>query len=217
MTQCSIAGCSRQTTRWGSLCAAHRNHQRRHGHARQQGVSKTELAPYMSVVRKRREKNTDNPLWRTIEGRWETLVDDCRRTAATRTAMNKYRRRACEEFVRVADDVPPGKVAEVALGMFVMYQQAPHRFLSDKAFWFQLARRVRRLTSTNAGTWYDNQTGKTKRVYRDLPAKTSEIMGRLLTEIFGAPGLMLARKEQEDAERRRHEVRDIARAIEDLK
>jgi len=130
--------------------------------------------------------------------------------------MNRHQRQACQEIVRVADHVEPDLAAETALALFVMQEQAPRRFLSDVAFWHQLARRVRGLTDVNAGTWFDVNTGKLKRVYRDLPAKTTLTVGKALAEAFGTAGLMLARKETEDAEMQRKDNEMLAKAVGDL-
>ena len=55
-----------------------------------------------------------------------------------------------------------------------------------------------------------------KRVYRDLPATTAVIMGSMLAEAFGLAGIMLARREEQDAEKRRRENEELAKAIKEL-
>jgi hypothetical protein len=63
--------------------------------------------------------------------------------------------------------------------------EQPRTFKSDQAFNYQLARRVRSLSNVNAGEYWDNNTKKTKRVYRDIPPKTLSVLAEYLKDIFG--------------------------------
>eukprot|EP00752_Nemacystus_decipiens_P000237 g237.t1 len=177
------------------------------------GVTKAELSPWRALVRRRRARNPENPFWSSVEARWGKVVENARQELARYdggVAMNRNHRQACEEIVRVADDVEPHIVAETALAMIMMQQDRPSRFRSDDAFWHQLSRRVRGLTDLNVGEWYDHKTAKVKRVYRDIPAKTSALLGKTLAEIFGLPGVLLAKKEREQAEQARREREELA-------
>lgn len=220
MKECSISNCNRTTTRWGALCSTHRNRKRRHGHPSQTGVTKTELSPFRTIVQKRRAKNSDSSFWASLESRWTSIGDHARRITSqykSGVAMIRTRRKACEEIVRVADNVDSETVIETALAMMILQQQMPHRFRSDDAFRHQFARRVRGLTDLNSGTWFDRETGRVKRVYRDIPAKTAAEIGQTLIDSFGYPGMMLARKEQQDIEQQRQERQEIASMVEALR
>lgn len=219
MRSCRVPGCTAPATRWGTLCSTHKSHQRRHGDPTQEGVTKAELLPYLAVVHQRRAKNPNSPVWGNIESRWFTLVDHCRRVADAYLggkATNRHERQACQEVVKLAEHVAASEVVDTALALYLMHEQAPRRFRSDDAFRCQLVRRLRGLTDVNAGTWFDHGTGKVKRVYRDLPANTSVVMGTMLAEVFGVVGLLLARKEQEDAEKRRRENEELVKGISEL-
>ena len=220
MSQCHAPGCTAETSRWGKLCSTHKSRQRRHGHPSQQGISKTELTPYLAIIRQRWANNPDSLLWSSLEARWLALVDHCRGVVAAYLngrAMNRNERQACAEVQKLADHVEARDVIETALALYLMHEQAPRRFVSDDAFRYQLSRRLRGLADVNAGTWFDQTTGKVKRVYRDLPAITTMVMGAMLAETFGVAGLLLARREEDDAERRRRETLDLAQAVKDLK
>lgn len=219
MHQCRIPGCTAQASRWGTLCSTHKSRQRRHGHPSQEGVTKAELAPYFAIVRQRKANNSDSPLWGRIEARWAALVGHCRRVVETYLSgkpMNRHERQACQEVVKLAEHVEASEVVETALALYLMHEQAPHRFQSDDAFRHQLSRRLRALADVNAGTWFDHRTNKVKRVYRDPPAATALVMGAMLAETFGVAGLLLARREEEDAEKRRRENEELAQAVKDL-
>ncbi len=55
-----------------------------------------------------------------------------------------------------------------------------------------------------------------KRVYRDLPSGTTVLLGSMLAETFGVAGLLLARRETENAEKRRRENAELAQAVREL-
>ena len=219
MQTCVVPGCSRAVSRWGGHCHAHKTRKRRHGHPQQRGVTKAELGQYVRIIRDCKERNRDSPLWPAIEARWQSAVGYSERVVATYLdgkPMNRHLRGACQEIAQVAANVEPWVVVETALAMYLMQEQEPRRFVSDEAFWHQLARRVRGLTEVNAGTWYDHDSGKLKRVYRDLPAPTSLEIGHMLAETFGGAGLMIARRLAEGADQRRNECRVISQAITEL-
>ncbi|WP_245898218.1 hypothetical protein [Phreatobacter cathodiphilus] len=102
------------------------------------------------------------------------------------------------------------------MAMFMMLEMEPRRFRTDEAFSHQLVRRVRGLTETNAGRWFDHRSGKVKRAYRDLPPRTARIMASILAKALGGGGLTLAKlekRDQEDRHRSRHALADGAATL----
>jgi hypothetical protein len=57
------------------------------------------------------------------------------------------------------------------------------------------------------------RAGKTKRVYRDLSPRTTAIMADLLVQTFGAPSVMLAKREAEDLAKGALEVAELGEAV----
>lgn len=219
MHPCRVPGCTAPTARWGSLCSTHKSHQRRHGHPSQKGITKADLAPYLAVIQQRKERNPESPLWTNIEVRWQALVAHCRGVVAAYLngqPMNRHERQASQEVVKLAEHAEAWRVVETALALFLMHEREPRRFLSDDALRHQLSRRLRGLAEVNAGTWFDHASNRVKRVYRDLPAPTAVLMGAMLAETFGVAGLLLARREDEDAEKRRRANEEMAQAVKDL-
>jgi len=98
----------------------------------------------------------------------------------------------------------------------LLRDQLPSRFDSDTAFDFQLVRRVRSLTYSNAGTYWDYKEQSTKRVYQDIPPRVIKAMAYSLKAAFGAPGLALAAKERQDREKALEERKRMAAALGDL-
>jgi hypothetical protein len=179
-------------------------------------VTKAELAHYAAFVRKRKTRNPANPFWKSVEGRWASLVEHARGVTGEfyrGRAMVRHEVQACDAIVKVAENVDAATVVETALAMYVMLEMDPRRFLSDQAFRFQLVRRVRGLTEVNAGEWFDHKTGKTKRAYRDLSPRTTAVMADLLVRAFGAPGVMLAKREAEDLAKGAQQVKELGDAV----
>jgi hypothetical protein len=71
---CRMAYCNKPATRYGIYCNTHKSAQRRHGDPRQRGVSKTELAPYVKLVRQRKKKNPYTPFFDAVAARWRGLI-----------------------------------------------------------------------------------------------------------------------------------------------
>jgi hypothetical protein len=119
--------------------------------------------------------------------------------------------------LNIDSDCPAREIVTVALAMFVMWHDRPYRFRSDDAFWLQLARRVRALSSRHTGLRYDHKTGKEHRIYREMTPKAGLILGKKLASAFGAVGIQLALLDEHDREEARRTKEAIANAIKELK
>jgi uncharacterized protein (DUF924 family) len=153
-------------------------------------------------VKARIEHNQGQPLWPLLEERWKAILDHCQRYLAMcerGVPFQKHERRACHELSKLAGHVEARTVVETALALFLMLDQEPRRFQTDRGFLFQLVRRVRGLADVNAGKYYDHGSGKVKRVYRDLPPRATESLGTIVVEAFGAAGVHLAQLERQQA------------------
>ncbi len=213
---CRVPYCNSPTSRWGVLCNTHKARQRRHGHPLQRGVSKSELAHYFAFVHQRKARNPDNPFWGATRGRWAGLIEHAQEVTKAYYSgrpMVGWEVKACASIVKIAENVVADVVVETALGMYVMWEMDPRRFLSDEAFRFQLVRRLRGLTEVNAGVWWDHKTGRNKRAYRDLSPRSTQIMGHLLVKTFGLPGVMLSKREAEDLAKGAQHVAELGDAV----
>lgn len=79
-----------------------------------------------------------------------------------------------------------------------MQEWYPGRFVNDRAFAFQLVRKVRLLDSVAVREYYDCKSGKQKKVYRDMKPKTMEFLATVLTQAFGTAGVVVAKLEAEE-------------------
>jgi hypothetical protein len=220
MRVCVAPGCGQPCSGYSRHCDRHKATLRRHGAIDQRGVTKADLQPYADMVRRRILSNPESPAWDRMEARWAALVRHCQDVISAyqggfATAAPKLR--AAEEIVRLDGLVPARDVVVTAAAMVVMDRLDPHRFRGDKAFRTQLVRRVRGLTEVNATTYRDWATGRSRRTYRELAPRSAEVMGAWLQETLGVLGYHIARLEQEQAQSKRKDDRDLYDALVALK
>jgi hypothetical protein len=212
-----VAGCcASASSRYSIYCTTHKARLRRHGAVDQEGITKGDLKPYLKIVQKRIEKNQESPLWTQLEARLAALADHARSLLAYRGAMPRHERIAAQELQKLSDAVPAREVIQTTLALFVMSELQPRRFRSDRAFRTQFVRRVRGLTDLNAGSWFDHQTGKTKRAYKELNPRAAMVLGQWLADAFGGAGLHLAKLEQTEADKKQEEQRAIHASLSQL-
>lgn len=212
---CRMYGCEGKPSRYGKYCTAHKARDRRHGDPAQETITETSLKPYRSAIRARIRRNPSNPLWSLLETSWREAVGEAEAYFADARAAGKrvfrFQMSASQEVAKLAQYVEPREVVETALAMFLLQDQEPRRFKSDKAFRVQLSRRIRALTDVNVGTYINPKTGKPTRVYRELTPRVAEEVGRMAAAVFGGAGVMLAeleRKQAQDTRQRRAEMAD---------
>ncbi|ACA20669.1 hypothetical protein M446_6406 [Methylobacterium sp. 4-46] len=213
---CRAPGCGARTTRYGVYCTTHKSRYRRHGHPEQRAITKADLNPYLKRVRKRIKKNSDNPLWAHCEDLWNELVSHAKGIVTTyRGGQPTYRheRIAADEVVKLFAHVESREVIETVFAMFLLEDHQPRRFRSDGAFRFQLVRRLRGLTETNAGTWVDPSTGRTKRAYHELSPRAAEVFARWVMKALGGVGAYLAKLERDEEDERQRRVNDMHEAM----
>lgn len=218
--QCAAPSCGATTAGHSTLCERHKRTQRRHGHPEQDGVTVQELKPYRQRVTARQAKNPDSPAWPLLAQRWEVLVAAASGTVNAHLkgmAQVAYVVKAAEQVQLIGTSVQPGEVIEIVLAMFLMREERPGRFRSDRAFSFELARRVRGLTDRHAGTYWDAKAGKVKRVYKDLAPRAMDVLAGQLAGAFGGVGLFLAGLERAEVEKARTEQRNLSKALGELK
>jgi hypothetical protein len=128
-------------------------------------------------------------------------------------AGSKFERRAAYEIAKLAEEVKPREVVEVTAAMVMILELEPRQFRSDRAFWIQLARRVRGITDVNFGERWDNLRGRVRRCYREVTPRASEILGRWLAETLGVGGQHIARVQKTEWEKKANETRELREAL----
>lgn len=213
---CLAPGCGKPATRYGRFCTTHKSRWRRHGDVGQVGITKEVLKPYADLVRARIEKNAGNPTWTACDERWRAIVAHARSilAAADRGVPGSRNERvAAQAIAKLGADIEPRVAVETVLAMYMLMDLEPRRFRSDAAFRRQLVRRVMRLSEVNVAEWYDHQTERTKRAYRDFTPGASDIIAGWLVESLGVVGLHLAKLHRADIEESRQEKAEFHKAL----
>lgn len=220
MTQrCTALHCAEPVAGYSTLCESHKRTLRRHGHALQKGVTVQELKPFQDRIAARRAKNPANPTWELLRGRWEALTGHAKATLdvyANGAVAISYERQAAEQLGTLRTTVPVDFVIDTALAMFLLWGQSPSRFMSDKAFNFQLARRVRGLAEANAGSHWSAKEGRIKRTYKDTPPRVLECFAESLKVAFGIAGMRMAELEKTDEQKITDKKMELAAALKEM-
>jgi hypothetical protein len=201
---CRATGCTEPTEGHSAYCTRHKRNLRRHGDALQEGITVAELRPYLKKVAARRARNPHSPLWDILRDRWDAIGRHARRVVADHAKGKpqvSHEVQAAHHLERTAATTEADAVIDTALALYLMHEARPKRFMSDKAFTFQLARRIRGLTEVHAGTYFDAVTGKAKRVYRDMAPRTLEAFAAPIAVAFGVAAMHLVELERRDAQK----------------
>lgn len=219
MRTCRVSGCVEAAAGFGAYCSNHKARARRHGHPEQEGIGKAELAPYVALVERRIEKNQANPLWPLLYQRWAELVAQAEGVLAVYHGGKpslRHEVQAAHEMVKLTEAVGARGIVVAGLAMFVLRDQQPQRFKSDGAFSAQLVRRLRGLTEVNAGTWFDHQSGRVKKTYREVPPRVASVLSLWVVPVVGAAGLKLAELERRDRDADQQRQDEFRTAMEKL-
>jgi hypothetical protein len=178
-----------------------------------------ELAAHRRRVEARRAKNPSNPTWALLEARWEALTGHAEATlqgyAAGAVAIT-YERQTAQQLLALREAVSAWDVIDTALAMYSVQLERPARFKSDRAFLFQLSRRVRGLAETNAGSRWSPSEGRMKKSYTEVPPTVLACLGASLQTAFGIAGLRLAELDKKEAEGQQAEQKQLHDALRDL-
>lgn len=217
--RCSALHCAEPVAGFSTLCESHKRTLRRHGHALQKGITVQELRPFQDRIAARRAKNPTNPTWELLRGRWEALTAHAKAALgayANGSPAISYERQTAEQLGTLRTTVLVEVVIDTALAMFLLWEQCPSRFMSDKAFNFQLARRVRGLAEANAGSHWSAKEGRIKRTYRDTPPRVLECLAESLKVAFGVAGMRLAELERLDEQKMADKKLELSAALKEM-
>ena len=217
--RCAALHCAEPVAGYSTLCESHKRTLQRHGHALQKGITVLELKPFQDRIQARRAKNPTNPTWELLRGRWEALTAHAKATLdaySNGSPAISYERQTAEQLGTLRSTVPVDVVIDTALAMFLLWEQSPHRFLSDKAFNFQLARRVRGLAEANSGSHYSAKEGRIKRTYKDTPPRVLDCLAESLKVAFGVAGLRLAELERLDEQKLADKKLELTAALKEM-
>lgn len=210
MRTCRALGCQGKVLgRYSIYCPRHAQNNRRHGDPHQTSIRKHQLNPYLKLVSNRIQKNKNTIRWDVIEARWISVVQTAQAVLAgyeQGLAGFEHERRAAEAVMRVHKDANFRVIVETVAAMFLLRYLDPHLFRSDKAFEYQLVRRVKSLTDLHTGTYYNQNNGRLLRAYKTTPPKETETFARWLIKALGPLAMHFVRLEERDEEQRKAEA-----------
>ena len=175
--QCRVAGCTRPIKGSRSTkCEKHAKAERRHGDPQQIGIKKQTLQPFIKQVAAMIKKDKTGKIEAGLARLKNMMEDEATGYLNEQRAKYRYRRIAVQELLTIAKGVTAVDIGCTVGAMYLLQEHDPRAFKSDRAFWFQLARNVRRLSPMGVGSYYNHDTRRTTTVYRDIPPKVTEIM-----------------------------------------
>jgi hypothetical protein len=184
-----------------------------------QGVEASELRPYRQRITQRVKRNPNSPVWGMLKANWAVLVEHSKACQARLYQGEPYSRneaRAHHEVIKLGDAVAADDIANVVMALYLIQHERPARFPSDDAFVFQMVRRVMRLTDVNVGVSHNARTGRSVKVYRDLPPRVTKRLGAMLVEVFGLAALYVAALETAEVDRAAAKAVKLNQALEAL-
>jgi hypothetical protein len=175
-------------------------------------VTVAKVRPYVHLVRTWvNDRPNASQLWAAFDNAVAALVDTAGPIA--RTTHRSSERLAIRDLQRVFADVGPRPIVETVSAMVILWEREPHVFKSDRAYWVQIARRVRGLTERHCGTYWNEGQKRTVRVYRDGKATAMELLGRMLVESLGAIGLRIGQLEAAEGQLQENARRSVEAAF----
>ena len=215
---CAAGGCLSHSVGFSNFCSSHRKALGRNGHQDQTSITCKLLKPYVAKVVARQTANPNSPAWGILEARWESLQQ------VTQQTLSEYHQgkpsvthevTASHQLLNLSS-LPAGLIVRTCLAMYLMANTEPRRFRSDRAFDFQLVRRVRALAAINSGSYWDPKLERVKRVYRDLSPRAIQALAGALKGVFGGAGVQFAAIERELMSKEVGAQRRLAAALEEL-
>jgi hypothetical protein len=202
-----VSWCDRPATGYGAFCTTHKGRDRKHGHPEQMTITAAMLKPSRKLIRAWIDRRPEDDVWPILEAAWrrvrETAEAELRAWERGQPVIH-WNRLAYEAIRNVAETAEARVVIETVLAMAFLLEDQPTVFKSDRAFRVQLAWRFRALTDLHCGAWWNPNTGRVHRAYREFPPRAAEFLGRFLMETIGKAGVAIWREmERERAERER--------------
>lgn len=191
--QCETPGCTRQAYRilrgnysgFGRRCNNCKQRWRRNGDARQIIVRTLEVQKWVKRLKVLLRQQADMEKMETYLRDVATRIEDAARSPEAVEALPHsdgrpspwvalWKQRAVDEILRVLKESDAVESGILVAATFLMRDQERHRFVTDRAFDFQLCRLWRGQAGLAWGTWYNHRTGRTSGYYRELPPRVAE-------------------------------------------
>lgn len=175
--QCRVSGCTGDVeSRWGDCCEKHKKADRRHGDPRQVAVRKHLLKPFNKHISETIKKDKTGKIEAGLKQIKNMVEDEAKHILNDSRPMKRETRTTAHAMLTVAQSASAVDMGCIVGAVFLLQEATPRTFVSDRAFLFQLARSFQRLAPVNTGSYWNQSTGKTHQVYRDMPPRATEAL-----------------------------------------
>ena len=214
-----MSGCSRTTQGYSPYCSTHRTTARKHGHAEQKAVRRSELRPYEEIVQKYLRNNPDAGAWKVMDQIWRDRVREAReliRAYENGKPCSTHERRAAAEIIKMDRDCDWQEIMAVVAAAWMLQEDRPQRLKSDDAMRFQAARLARQIVPAG-GRRYIDQNGNERIRQPYISPRQTRVLGQWLIEAFAPLGMRLLGLEEEERGRRELMQQELASGLASLR
>lgn len=185
---CTTFGCVRpRRSSVSPLCPACYRRQRAHGDARQDLITRKELAPLEARVRKILADGDGIAIERTLTKINGLLAEHAQSSIDgfhAGRAITKPYLQACHQITKVTATVDPIQTAVTIAALYLLQKRNPHRVVSDRALMGALVRQYRFPSGLAMGTAHNRKTDKIVGSFKPLPMKTTVALGKMVADAY---------------------------------
>lgn len=199
--RCRVWGCGLPArSEHAAHCSRHAAVNKRSGDPMQVPVSKKDIRPYVdrAKVLVERHAGAEEGL-RLIHQTLAGLAGDTLRYRESGRPCSKWDVRAADDLKKIVQAIGAVELAAVVGGMFLLQESRPGAFASDRAFRFEMLRRVRSASGALTVPYHDQDTGRLKATtLKTLPLRATEVLAGWLVDAYARFAALLIRKEREE-------------------
>jgi hypothetical protein len=193
MRYCIVPNCTKQARSsriWGvtsSLCEGHRRRWRRHGDAGQAAITRQELKPLAAAARRIIARDLSGRLQGVLARLHSSLQDFATGVLSDiehGQRVPKWTLRGVEQVVKVMTATDPVECACVVSSVFMLCEEQPRRFASQRGFQFELVQAFRKQIDTSWGRYWDEKTNRSKTVYVEITPRCVEAIAAILIHTY---------------------------------
>lgn len=158
-----------------------------HGDAQQEAIKKYDLKPLIDAARRIVDRDSSGKL-KDVLARFHAGLQDyalgVKSDLASGQRVPKWTARGAEQVAKVMIETDPVSCACVVASVFMLREQQPYRFASQRGFEFELVRAFRKQIDTSWGKYWNDKKSISKSVYKELTPRCVEAIATLLTYTY---------------------------------
>jgi hypothetical protein len=193
---CRAPRCSRtvRSNAYSPFCSSCTALDIRYGDPRQRRITQKALTKPLAAVARIRKRNP-NADWHLMAENWNILVRRCQEISASKDADSLYRRKAAHVIVQIAESLSADEVVNVIAACYIIEDQNPYFFATDRAFWCCMLHCLRRTGKSGRVFHVGGRDCRSHASYRVLHKRTRDIACDFIVEHMATVGGFIARAE----------------------